>query len=497
VAAAQLNGDSMPDLITTNPTSGDISVLLSGFGGSYAAEERIDVEGLPTRFVAGDWDDDGHPDIAAVLFSDEESSRPLAQIAVLAGAGGAAFEGPRYFGSRGQTSDLAAADFNDDGDPDFITANTGTSDVSLIYGRGDGSFETDERFAVGARPRTVLAARMDRDAVLDVVTANLDSQDVSVLIGNGDGTFEAAVTTEVSDVPRDMVTGNFNGDAHLDLVATNLNDSSVSVLLGRGDGRFQAERRFSIRTAEQAADGLRMEPRSVVTGDFNDDGNDDIMTGNAEADAVAVILGDGTGSFSGQKQSFIGNFPLGVKAADMNGDGILDAVAANGFDPDPGAGAPTVTFVPGLGDGSFDEEERRTVTTGDGPENLALADLDGDGDFDAVTVHPGSGRVYVLAGSSSGKLQPGDLARVNEPANSLIIGDVNDDNRRDILTSNTSDSISVLLNRGGLSFQSPLTIWAGHDPISGALADVDGDGVLDLVWCNRGSDDVSVLRGAE
>ena len=73
------------------------------------------------------------------------------------------------------------------------------------------------------------------DGRTDLAVADVDSNDVSILLGNGDGTFVTQGTYPVGTYPRSIVAGDFNGDGNLDLVETN-----GQVELGRGDGSFYA-----------------------------------------------------------------------------------------------------------------------------------------------------------------------------------------------------------------------------------------------------------------
>ena len=80
--------------------------------------------------------------------------------------------------------------------------------------------------------------------------------------------------------------------------------------------------------------------------------------------------------------------------------------------------------------------------------------------------------------------------------NTVQLADVNRDGLLDILTTNDSGTVSVLLNRGGLAFMSFMDYYVGAEPIGTALTDVNQDGRLDLLIANRVNDDISVLLAA-
>jgi len=180
VTAADLNGDTIPDLVTANGRSDDVSVLLGNGDGSFKAA---------TAFVAGD--------------------------------------GP---------VSVAVADLDGDTIPDLVIGNLHSDDVSVLLGDGGGSFQAALSFAAGDRPRSVAVADLDGDGIPDLVTANENSDDLSVLLGNGDGTFQSATAFLAGDSPSSVAVADLDGDTHIDLVTANPLSRDVSVLLNLGEG---------------------------------------------------------------------------------------------------------------------------------------------------------------------------------------------------------------------------------------------------------------------
>ena len=137
---------------------------------------------------------------------------------------------------------VAVGDLNHDGNLDFVTANVGDDTVSVVLGNGDGTFQPAAIYPVGSGPAAVVVADLNHDGNLDLVTANTGALQpgttVSVLLGKGDGTFGPAATYVVGSGPHSVAVGDFNHDGNLDLVTANFVSRTASVLLGNGDGTF-------------------------------------------------------------------------------------------------------------------------------------------------------------------------------------------------------------------------------------------------------------------
>jgi hypothetical protein len=318
----------------------------------------------------------------------------------------------------------------------------------------------------------------------DLVVANLRSNSVSVFLGNGDGTFKAAVNYAVGKYPQSVVVADVNGDGRPDLIVTSASGSgSVSVLLGNGDGTFQAAQNFAVGSY----------PVSVAVADVNGDGRPDLVVANEFSSSVSVLLGNGNGTFKAAQNFAVGSGPDWVAAADVNGDGRADLVVANEF-------SSSVSVLLGNGNGTFQSAVNFAV--GKSPRSVAVADVNGDGRPDLVVANEGSlsnpgNTVSVLLGNGNGTFHSAVNFAVGSNPESVAVADVNGDGLPDLVTANYgSGSVSVLLGNGNGTFQSARYFGAGYAPASVAVADVNGDGRPDLVTANASnSGTVSVLLG--
>jgi uncharacterized delta-60 repeat protein len=351
---------------------------------------------------------------------------------------------------------VAVADFNSDGILDLVTANNGTG-VSVLLGDGTGSFGTPTNYALSGYPAGVAAGDVNGDGRLDIVVANLSSSSVQVLLGQAGGSFAAAVDYPNSNAVA-LALGDFNGDGRLDIVTADFGPS-VSVLLGQAGG-FGA-------TTKYAVSGRI---RGVAVGDVNSDGRLDLVAANNNASNVTVLLGDGTGGFGTPTNYPAGANPYSVAVGDVNKDGRPDLVTAN-------SGVASVSVLLGQATGGFAApvDYATSVTTA----GLALGDVNGDGRLDIAVAEFGNGSVSdgngvaVLLGQAGGTF----AARVDYAAGllarGLVLGDVNNDGRLDILTANQSANTTAVL----LNLAAPLPV-----ELTAFTATAGTSGTVRLAW---------------
>ncbi|PON15574.1 hypothetical protein C2W62_23105 [Candidatus Entotheonella serta] len=188
LVVGDLNNDTLPDLVTANFSSSDVSVLIGRRADNaftFEPEQRYDVGARPRAVTVADVNNDGNLDILTA------NSSPVNNITILIGQGDGTFPFLRLkqdLQAGEEPIDLAVGDLNDDGFLDLVTVNNGSDDVSILLGQGDALFGPERQFPVGRRPRQVIIADFNANDKLDVATANGGTDNVSVLLGLGDGT---------------------------------------------------------------------------------------------------------------------------------------------------------------------------------------------------------------------------------------------------------------------------------------------------------------------
>jgi hypothetical protein len=297
---------------------------------------------------------------------------------------------------------IAVSDVNDDGHPDLaitnipinplsviggaITGHVGGA-VAVLLGRADGSFNGASNFGTGADlPSSVAVADLNGDGKRDLAIANLNSGNVSILLGNGSGTsflFAPGSPFAVGTRPASIAVADLNSDGKLDLAVANADDNAVAILMGQGNGTF------SPNLNSPVAVGGR--PASVALADLNGDGKLDLAAADLNDGQVSVSLGDGTGTFPTVQDYPVGRYPISVAVADFNSDGKPDIATADNL-------SHMVSVLVGIGDGTF--RPARHASVGGDPQSLAVADFDGNNQPDVAAANLTAGNVAVLLNST-------------------------------------------------------------------------------------------------
>lgn len=227
-------------------------------------------------------------------------------------------------------------------------------------------------------------------------------------------------------------------------------------------------------------------PGSLSLADLNGDGRLDLVVANDESGDVTVLLGDGKGGFAAAPGSPFpaGKSPNDIAIADFDGDGKPDLAF-------PNHDTAHVTILLGDGRGGFRPAPASPVAVRSNPHphGMAAADFDGDGHVDFAVESWVNDQIEVIFGTGAGRFRTrGQLFAVGHmPYQKLRAGDVNGDGVPDIVTTNfEGGNVTVLLGdgKGGFAEAPGSPLPAGEGPFSLALSDVDRDGHLDLVVAN-------------
>jgi hypothetical protein len=523
VTLSDVNGDGALDVLTANSDtfySHSVSVLLGDGSGTLGSAHDVDFFVGPTCVAAGDLNEDGRDDIAAVgpngtfvyvrLGSGDGSFGPYTafavapnprwismadlsgdghldivsggdRMAILLGKGDGTFAPAAFLDPGGWVP--AVADFNRDGIPDLAATRYGGS-VTVWLGTGSGSFAAPASFATGFNDSPLAVGDMDGDDIPDIVSASDFNSAVSVRPGNGDGSFGRALDYAVGAFPTAAAAGDLDGQGALDLVVANSNSGSLSLFRGGGDGTF------TLAGTEAA-----VFPNTVSIDDLNRDGIQDLVVGGAGA---TVLLG--AGSMVYQAPVTYGDTldSPDVAVGDLNGDGIADLALGDLGHPgatrwDPWIPGVAVHVFHGVGDGTFLPET--TCAVGLNPYDLAIADLDGNGRDDLVAANAASSTISVLLADGGGRLQGQVEYPVAGGATILAVADFDEDGQVDVVVGQPSDQLSILRGIGKGMLGAPAVIGSFFHPQALAAADLDRDGHVDLALSTDYGDGITLLHG--
>jgi hypothetical protein len=508
VAVADVNGDGKPDLLVGAVSAtavcldgpslcpGVVGVLLGNGDGSFQTAIPYSSGGLDAlSVVVADVNRDGKPDLIVAN---------LNGLGVLLGNGDGTFQPPVTRSFAGTPIFLALKDVNGDSMLDAVVANSEGGTVEVLLGNGNGTFQPAVTYLTGGhRSNSAAIGDVNADGKIDLLVADTDvdgNGTVELLLGNGDGTFQPPVSHGVGAFAANSVaTADMNGDGKLDLIVagscTACTNGIVSMQLGNGDGTFQPPVNY-------ASGGSQSD--SLAVGDVNEDGKLDVLVSNGSG--VGVLVGNGNGTLQAGMMYDAGGFsPDSTVVGDVNGDGIQDLIVLNICTKSNDCSSGSVGVLLGNGDVTF-KAPLNYDSGGALPLSVAVGDVNGDGKLDLIVANQcakGSncpndtstvGTLEVLLGKGDGTFQsPVGYSSGGYRAYSVVLGDVNQDGKLDVVVANScvsgsncvNGSASVLLGNGDGAFQPAVSYSSGGSSAqSVVLEDLNQDGKLDLVVAN-------------
>jgi len=510
IFAGDFNGDGSQDLMVVHPDKPSTFEVWFGNGNGSFNVQGNTLNAISANQVYGGAVVEANGVYSLMVIDQADSANPPS-VLVFNYSNGTFVEPPLSATlSGGSLSNIVFADFNNDGIMDFAAVD-GTTGQNVIYlGQSGGGYTATPLTNPDANYDICNNSVGNLNGSPDLVSVNCNTLlassifgpgNITVYVNNGDGTFapgvyysvgtESVTNTNADVFPLAVAIADVNGDGKPDIVSSNVNGGDVTILLGNGDGTL------NVPTAGYSTGGF---PRtSALVADFSGDGFADIIVPD-ENFSFAFLRGYGDGTFQAAQDFFAPvsdnnwAYATTIASGDFNGDGYPDLVVGNTRDLKIGVtvylAKPDGSLMPGVNIGS-----------GGGLEGVVVADFNGDGNLDFAAVNfnnNGAGDVQVYLGYGNGTFNEGaPYPTGSNGASTLITADFNKDGHPDLAVLNTNNNnVSILLNDGTGGFLAPVTYSVTADAQGIATADVNGDGVLDLVVTGRSATGaISVLLG--
>jgi hypothetical protein len=311
---------------------------------------------------------------------------------------------------------VLTADFDEDGKVD-VAANTATT-LFITKNNGNGGLAAAVDVYTGTILGSAVAAELTGDSHVDLLFASGNA--LVVLPGHGDGTFAPAITSLTTIAPNAISVARFDPDLDSDVAVFDPALAVLVIFTNDGAGTFTERTRLPLRASA----------RALVTGDFDGDSRTDVVIGYPVVQLDA-FYGRSDDAFDAVTILGAGSI-LGLRASDMNGDGLLDLTSVR-------SPSDSVAVIRNLGSRSFGDP--LSYFTPSSTRDHVLDDLTGDGAPDVVATGQGCA-IWTLTGTGLGTLFPYRDTGIDESlfcgpmaGGDVATGDFDGDGRRDVVVS--------------------------------------------------------------
>ncbi|MDP0500164.1 MAG: FG-GAP-like repeat-containing protein [Verrucomicrobiota bacterium JB022] len=321
LATGDFDRDGNADIAVASAGDSSLKVYFGTGSGTFDAPVSYAVAQAPYDVKAVDLDGDTYPDLVVTTAVNHQTTAGNAVVFLNDGAG--SFSSASYTVGN-YPRDIAVGDWNDDGHPDLAIANyryvnSDAGSVTLLTNDGAGAFTASTILGgLNLKIFGVAAGDFDGDGIDDLAVTDDRNARLGVLLNEGAGAFSnPPVWTNVIAKPRSVQSGDINGDDDLDLVISFEDNDSVSYLLGDGSGAFASVESLDFNNSDGWA---------LLLADINDDGQLDVAVGGDEGVSYRAIR---SGAFQALVSMDPDNRVFeGLGAADFNSDGLTDLIGS-------------------------------------------------------------------------------------------------------------------------------------------------------------------------
>ncbi|EDQ85769.1 uncharacterized protein MONBRDRAFT_11601 [Monosiga brevicollis MX1] len=465
---ADLDGNGHPDVLFLDAAQARLAWCANNGLGQFDTPSLVaQLEYPPSCLSTADLDGDGHVDVIRCVFQRHA-------IEWLRNMGNGSFASGWLLVTSQTQGPVQAqpADMDGDGVLDIVCASL--HDAKLAWYHNDGLGHFVEHVISQQLPDVLFVrlADLTLDGSLDILVAQ-NSGALSWFGNEGAGTFAASVPIRFANILflQSMDVVDLDGDGLPDILCGDAFDNTVTWF-----------RSIGIKPAFSQARVLPAfvhRPLMAVPGDLNGDGHIDVVSASTDDSRLTWYPNPGNGAFTGTQhiisQQILTIMSLAV--ADLDNDQDLDILCA-------GSGLDQVAWFQNNGGGHFADEPRFISTAAAGAVAVLAADLDGDGALDAVVGRGDDNTIVWHRNNGQGEFGPATpLSTTAHMPWGLFAADLDDDGDLDVLSANYgNDRISWYRNNGAAGFGTELVITASADGVRGVFAaDLDNDGDLDVL----------------
>ncbi len=460
LAITDVDGDGVEDLVVAAGVQNGLLVALNnGFGEFTVATVTSDLQ-EPAFVRAADLNGDGLVDLVVASPAD-------GRIDLFPGLGDGSFATAVTISSTAAGVDLLdLADVDNDGDLDLLAMMPTTQTLAWFANDGDGTFGTANTISA-ALPQLLTAAFHDLngDGITDVLVS-YGSDDLVWFAGQGGGSFSAVNPIAIINALRGAWAADLDDDGDLDLITGH--QSAGRIYLNDGSGTFG-----------QYDPGFPISGENAITQDIDGDGRIDLCFRRQPFQDVSYRLNQGALVFGPQVVVPPFHRAFRLESLDLEGDGDLDLIMTQG------PSAPVICFEQ-VGPGTFQPGQEMSMG-GTAISNFTLQDLDQDGALDLLFLAGSTvTRDLYWKRNEGGTFGPETLLQeIYLPDNYLItLADVDGDGDLDHVVS--SPNVGWRRNDGG-TFSAHIPVDASITLGPVIMADLNGDGLPDMVAANRSS----------
>lgn len=466
------------DVVTANDVGRSVSILIADeHNGGFEPARDVSVEGFPGAVSLGNFDGDAGSDFAVTLPLQDRVAVYQQQFG---GGFNRVFEASVPRPSSAVIVDDQAIRITGDGIPDLLVTSEAAATLAVFAGLRDATaspFNLRSLFTTGLGPMALVTAETDRDpeALADLIIPTRDANRIMALRGRGSGSFIAAVSIPTSPGPLAVEIADFTGDSRADVVTANEVAGSVTLFPGRGDGVLRPP------VDTQVLPG----PSLMQARDFSGDRRLDLVVASRLFGGAVLYGANSDGTFSQFGNLPTSGLPVGMQAGDLDADGVGDLVFAY----------KDLAFVDVFFDLASSEPGNAVLPAAGPASDAAIGDVNNDGLPDVVATIPSTQTVNVWFQLQGGGFRNPLSYPTGAMADRLVLADLNEDGQTDAVTANhDAGSLSVLIAQGG-QFLPPRIQPLEDLPAEIRAEDLNQDNVPDLLVLSDSSGRLTVMPG--